>query len=389
MTTGGPIRARAVRAAMALAILASVAIPAAAPPASAAACQSWSPIPRSPGAEGGRLRDVAVLSPCRAWAVGVRVEGGAELTLIERWNGTRWSIVPSPNPSPSANQLQGVTANGPDDVWAVGYTIDPDRRPLALHWNGRKWREVPTPTVNDGEFEAVSAAGPDDVWAVGVRQQGGQTRSLIARWNGRRWRLVDAPQVGTGENSLFGVHARTPGDVWAVGRRENDAGTASLTLTLRWNGRTWKHKRSPSLPSGGNELIDVFGVSRSSAWAVGTSFGALNESILLRWNGRSWKPTPHPTVADDDHNLNGVVATSSTNAWATGAACSSGGVCSSLVLRWNGRSWRVQPSASAEAADTTVLYGVDASSPRDAWAVGLYRDGSQGIENQPFAVHCC
>jgi hypothetical protein len=40
--------------------------------------------------------------------------------LIEQWNGSSWSVVPSPNPGGMSNLLQGVAAVSANDVWAVG-----------------------------------------------------------------------------------------------------------------------------------------------------------------------------------------------------------------------------------------------------------------------------
>ena len=45
-------------------------------------------------------------------------------TLIERWDGTSWSIVASPNTSPAqSNALYNVQCSAPWDCWAVGHYI--------------------------------------------------------------------------------------------------------------------------------------------------------------------------------------------------------------------------------------------------------------------------
>ena len=60
------------------------------------------------------------------WAVGCSNyecnEIGAQ-TLTEHWNGSAWSIVPSPNPNPDNevyNLLAGIAYVSASDVWAVG-----------------------------------------------------------------------------------------------------------------------------------------------------------------------------------------------------------------------------------------------------------------------------
>jgi hypothetical protein len=42
-------------------------------------------------------------------------------TLIEHWNGSAWTIVPSPNVGSGNNSLAAVAARSANDVWAVGY----------------------------------------------------------------------------------------------------------------------------------------------------------------------------------------------------------------------------------------------------------------------------
>jgi hypothetical protein len=46
---------------------------------------------------------------------------GGDMTLIEQWNGTSWSIVGSPNPNASENFLNAVTALSDGTVVAVGF----------------------------------------------------------------------------------------------------------------------------------------------------------------------------------------------------------------------------------------------------------------------------
>jgi hypothetical protein len=42
-------------------------------------------------------------------------------TVIEQWNGSSWSVVPSPNPSASENILNAAAADpGSGQAWAVG-----------------------------------------------------------------------------------------------------------------------------------------------------------------------------------------------------------------------------------------------------------------------------
>jgi len=70
--------------------------------AAAAACQNWTGTqPPSPGAAGNELFGVAALSACDAWAVGDDLtSNGGRQTLTEHWNGSSWTVLPSPARGP-------------------------------------------------------------------------------------------------------------------------------------------------------------------------------------------------------------------------------------------------------------------------------------------------
>ena len=60
-------------------------------------------------------------SPAACTAVGFQSTANTEQTLIESWNGSAWSIVPSPNTSPSeVNLLLGVSCSSSSACTAVG-----------------------------------------------------------------------------------------------------------------------------------------------------------------------------------------------------------------------------------------------------------------------------
>jgi hypothetical protein len=116
-----------------------------------------------------------VNSPTDVWAVGgigdgIGIQG---TTLIEHWNGTAWSVVPSPSPG-SGDGLSGVTtSNASDDVWAVGSYVPSGSdlyQPLILNWNGTAWSTVTSPAISsDSSLSDVSTnPGASIVWAVGT-----------------------------------------------------------------------------------------------------------------------------------------------------------------------------------------------------------------------------
>src|SRR5579863_7146809 len=92
----------------------------------------------------GEFRAVAAVSANDAWAVGSGLG-----TLIEHWNGTKWSIVTSPSPGSIGNFLNGVTAISTGDAWTVGGFSNSHftSQTLTEHWNGSAWSVVKSPNV--------------------------------------------------------------------------------------------------------------------------------------------------------------------------------------------------------------------------------------------------
>ncbi|HEY3944867.1 MAG TPA: hypothetical protein VGL78_06555 [Solirubrobacteraceae bacterium] len=83
--------------------------------------------------------------------------------------------------------------------------------------------------------------------------------------------------------------------------------------------------------------------------------------------GGSGAPSPNP--GSQRNAFYGVAATSPCNAWAVGDYENTGGRYRPLVERWNGKAWTVQKSAEPSKGDTMLL-GVAALSAGDARAVG-------------------
>jgi len=88
--------------------------------------------------------------------------------------------VPSPNVGPAnsfqSNRLFGIVADSPTDMWAFGSYFAADgsghQMTLLLHWDGTAWSIAPSPDpkptsfVDDVLFGGVVTA-PGSVWIVG------------------------------------------------------------------------------------------------------------------------------------------------------------------------------------------------------------------------------
>ncbi len=324
---------------------------------------AWKVVPSpNPGAVSpneNELDGVADTSASNAWAVGSYTNGGTDFTLIEHWDGSTWSQVPSPNPGGAAtNQtnLYGVEATSPSDAWAVGYYDDgTSYRTLTAHWNGNAWTHVssPSPAGAGGSFlTGVAATSPSNAWAVGYYGTGGALRTLIEHWNGRSWAIVPSPSPGPpgGQNELNGVAMTSATSAWAVGYDGNLAATADRALILHWDGTQWSQVPSVS-PAGPARINQLFGVAADAAgraWAVGGyTTASASRTLVERWNGSNWHQVASPTPGTPPAGgLDAVAFTSASRAWATGIYTRAPNIYRTLAERWNGATWSHVPSPS-------------------------------------------
>jgi hypothetical protein len=290
--------------------------------------------------------------------------------LVEHWDGTAWTQVAVPSGSVA---LSAVVAPSATDVWAFGSSH------TAVHWNGTSWQRVSLPLPKGsgfGELVAAAATSPDNIWAVGdVSPLHGPTQALIDHWNGRRWTNVPGPPKN--RYPLSGVAALSATNVWAVGETgvTTSTGGGLHTLTIHWNGKTWKRVPSPSPTAASSAnftdtLAAVAGTSASNVWAVGQYDPDANgirgsRSLVLHWNGSRWKQVPTPDALTPGHasELSGVAAPTATGVWAVGTVNRHGGG-HALAELWNGAHWRIVHTVGQP---LTAVSALDAA---DAWAAG-------------------
>jgi hypothetical protein len=326
---------------------------------------AWSVAPSPNQGADNQLNGVSAVSSSDVWAVG---QEASSASLIEHWNGTAWSIMPSPNPSGSQIMLDSVAAVASNDVWAVGQADEQ----LIEHWNGSSWSIVssPVPPFTSGDKDlGVTAISATDVWAVG--QAGWNT--LTENWNGTSWTNVSSPNTGQSSDYFNGVAAVSSNDVWAVGRY---AGTPGQTLIEHWNGSNWAIASSPGPLGAQASLQAAAAVSTSDVWAVGyvyPSNASPAQTLIEHWNGATWSVVPSPNATSGDNQLLSVAAVSSTNVWAVGYSINPNvlGVTDQITLfeHWNGSSWSIVPSPNV-ANEGNELRGIAVASVGDIWAVG-------------------
>ena len=281
---------------------------------------SWSvvPTPSLPSGTAGQLSSVAAVSSTNVWAVGNNTG-----PLIEHWDGTKWSIVPTPSVG-AAGTLNAVTATPDGDVWAVGAAGGTN---LIEHFNGTSWVVVSSPSPRNAHLSGVSGTSSSDVWAVGSAGRSTSDQVQILHWNGQVWSAVSAPSPGL-EPFLTSVVALAPNNAWAVGEATlpvNSSESTAQPLIEHWDGTSWSVVQSPSLPSGGTTglLLSVAAVSANNIWAVGEFLDPnLNEyqTLTEHWDGTSWSVIPSPNATTGHNYLAGVTALSTGDVVAVGGA---------------------------------------------------------------------
>jgi hypothetical protein len=173
------------------------------------------------------LRGIAAVGPQQIWAVGQRYGRSnpfGDTTLAMHFNGRVWTAASTPNPlsanSTDQNWLTSVSAVAADDVWAVGrygnHDLGPLDQTLIEHWNGARWTVVPSPdpggSSNDDDLWGIAAVAASDAWAVGgvgsfLNPQ--FSSPLTLHWDGSAWTQLGVPAPAVGE--LLGVAAEPAG----------------------------------------------------------------------------------------------------------------------------------------------------------------------------------
>ncbi|MEU2627529.1 hypothetical protein [Kitasatospora sp. NPDC007106] len=328
------------------------------------------------------LRSVAALGPDAAWAVGYEESQAGGAPLVERYDGRVWRRLKVPGHR-GAGSLEAVLPFGPGDVWAVGSRSDPaagEDRGLALHWDGRAWREVPLPAgPADRSVHplALAAAGPRDLWAVGATAHDRTTapRPLALHWDGSAWRTVPTP--GTeGDAALLGAAADRAGGLWAVGVAYDPDGTGR-PLTEHWDGRAWRIVDAPGEDGRSTTLESVAVLAPDDVWAAGSSTDEDGPArpYLLHWDGGDWRPADPP--ADAEGQLHAVAAAPDGTLWAAGEQ--PGAAVPAFTIRYRDGAWTHHPADPAAAGasffsvapvpGTGALWAVGSTQPQlqDAW----------------------
>ena len=175
--------------------------------------------------------------------------------LVLRAHG--WAIVPSPNNGASVtNELYATACAAANDCWAVGYwNASTGYQTLTEHWDGTTWTIIPSPnSVGNNILQGVTCVSSSDCWAVGNADDPDvHQRTLVEHWDGNTWSVIPSPNRGLSSppiDVLIGVTCQSASQCWAVGANDDVSGVGQ-TLIERWDGNAWNNCRfAQRLPLG-------------------------------------------------------------------------------------------------------------------------------------------
>ena len=298
-----------------------------------AGSSSWSVVasPSPSGASSSRLAGIACPTSTACFAVGQ----SAGHALVDRWNGKVWTIVEVPQPSEvRTSGLNGVACPGVTSCFAVGQFQDRSgpQKTLIERWNGTTWTIVSHPKLSGGNryLFAVACGTSTSCFAVGTHSVTGggelscepeldcSATTLVEQWNGKHWTVVASPNgpYPALQSTLTGLSCASATSCVVVGVA-TPRGTWGTMLTERWNGKQWTIG-SAAIPAGavGSELYGVSCSTSTSCFAAGayqTSTGA--RTIVDHYNGSQWSIARRPGVSGA---LRGVSCVSATTCVAVG-----------------------------------------------------------------------
>jgi hypothetical protein len=301
----------------------------------------------SPGAanEFNELTGVSCTSPTFCMAVG---RFGPNITHIiaARWDGSTWTLLPAPNPGgvDATSELGSISCASDSFCVAVGdYTCagiecpPPVRgsvQPLVERWDGSSWSVMPLPyATGHAWLTSVSCTSSTFCMAVGEHQYA-VLSTFGERWDGSSWipvtTLNPGEALGYAFDAVTGVSCTSPLFCMAVGVFGSFDTNGFQTAAQQWNGTSWTltATANPSpAPSGYRGMTGVSCVTSSfcvSSGLFGPSPTPLGpdpfETFAERWDGTRWSlmKTTNPGGSENDNGLWSISCPSSAACVAAG-----------------------------------------------------------------------
>jgi hypothetical protein len=322
------------------------------------------------------LNDVSCSAANACLTIGM---AGTKL-LSETWNGTTWTPLLSAFPS-GGGQLSDVACSAAAACTAVGFGFvnGTTEVNLAEQWNGTSWQQqtVPAPSgVEAPALSGVSCPGAESCVAVGDDEPTGQTDvddPMAVAWDGTSWSVQATPSTGYSDSGLADVSCPTATDCIAVGESSNSILTEGIVLAEQWNGTSWTIQKTPTLPASDQAaLYSVSCPAVNACMATGSykKDGVLT-TLIERWNGTRWAIEPAlPTGL----GIGRISCPSTISCTALGTDENSKGGEVTVAAHWNGKTWTVQhlPIPAGAEGHVISLHDISCPSTTACEVVGLF-----------------
>ena len=213
----------------------------------------------------------ASASSCFAVGYATDADGHNLTDVTEQWNGSTWNIVPGAATGQAFDQLLEVQCPSAGNCWAVGNAgpapqmsnflpVFPGalgNQGLIEHWDGSVWSIVPSvtePAPSGGYLSGLGCVSASDCWASGATTNGSGTASgmLMEHWDGSTWTDASASVPGsTSPGILAGISCLSSTQCWAAGStgsfNNGGPGAQLQSVVEYWNGSSWSVQPSPQV----------------------------------------------------------------------------------------------------------------------------------------------
>jgi hypothetical protein len=269
-----------------------------------------------PGPVEEQLNAISCVSASFCIAVGdyTPADSGNQPAMAEIWNGTTWNLESIPTPT-GFSVLSGISCVSATMCMAAGGDDLNAGSTLVEAWNGKKWTTQTTPNVSSDasdSLSAISCASTTSCVAVGDYTEASQPyKTLAESWDGKSWVIQATPNApSTTDNYLTGIACPAPGSCIASGYSHAPGESQSMAQML--TGGSWAISPTPN-PGNGGELLGVSCASTTSCTAVGgylPNGQKYTVTLAEHWNGSSWSVQPTDTAGVGVHQETELQSTS-------------------------------------------------------------------------------
>jgi subtilisin family serine protease len=307
--------------------------------------------PTQLGKEGEQasLNTVSCVSPSWCMAIGFAIKDGVYSRIAEVWDGKSWSLIAAPLTTGEATELRSIECTSPAACIVVGLHRESllKQGGLIERWNGSKW-SIETPSHSEEtywQFRDIDCLSANACVAVGDAASG---HAVGASWNGSSWSIESMPVTSdTSANELFGVSCATATSCTAVGSYSSTSAIDQCTEEEKWILECDYMRGTAAQWSDGKWSIEEMSRPMGSvSCTLGDGCTAVSDFGSERWNGKAW--THEETAAHESDSL----------AWLTSVFCENEVGCTAVGANLNTStraeySYGLAPTATTEAASNT------------------------------------